>query len=49
MGPPFRLRTEPAVRRVSNNLRGIKWRKIRPESIVLILKRCPCGVNNKSR
>src|SRR5215217_8562502 len=46
-GPPKWLRAKPAMRRTAEKLRGIKRRKIRPEIIILSLKRRPRGVQDK--
>ena len=47
--PPGRLRSEPTVRRVAENLRRIKRRKVVAEIIMRSLKRRPRRINDKRR
>ena len=46
-GPEARLRTEPGMRRVTEQLRGIERREVRSEAIVLGLKRRPGRIGDE--
>src|SRR5262249_46744975 len=48
-GPPSRLGSKPAVRRVGEDFGRIERRKIRSGKVVIPLKRRPCCINNECR
>src|SRR5439155_11498612 len=47
--PPRGLRPKPAVRRIAENFRRIKWRDVIANEIILPLKRRPRGIDDECR
>src|SRR6266852_529270 len=46
-GHPVRLCPEPGVQGIANQLRRVKWRKVRTEPVMLALQRRPGGVDDE--
>ena len=47
--PPAGFRSKPAVGRIAEKFRRIKWRDVIAKKIILSLKRRPRGIDDESR